>query len=312
MRATVKSEVRQQSFDRPYGRFVWIDVPELAQTRWENSHSIYGETADGKMESLDAATLDDANTFFRTYYTPRNASLAIYGDVDPAEAITLVRKYFAAIPAGAPPPSRDTREPPQQAEKRFVRVDSNAARPALAIAYHLPPRSSPDFWVMGILDQILVEGRDSWMHASLVQRRGLTEAVYGGLSPRHGTMYTINGPNFWAAYAFHDASQSPDTLLAGMDAEIERVRSGPVSGETLQRAINKARADFYAEWNAGFGEGRVDMLGQLALFDGDPGRINRLDKQFQDITADVVLRVAREYLAPRNRVVLQLRTKGNK
>ena len=71
VRATVKSEVRQQAFDRAYGRFVWIDLPELAETKWENSHSIYGDTPDQKMDPLDSASLADVRDFFRTLLLAR-------------------------------------------------------------------------------------------------------------------------------------------------------------------------------------------------------------------------------------------------
>jgi len=310
VRATVKNEVRQQSFNRPYGRFVWIDIPEFAQTRWENSHSIYGETPDGSMADLDSATVEDANIFFRAYYTPGNAVLVINGDFDAAQAMSWVNKYFGSIPAGSLATRRDRTEPRQQAEKNFARTDANASRPAVAIAYHLPARSDPAFWTMYVIDQILIEGRDSWMYQSLVNRKGMTDAVYGGLSASHGSAYTINGPNFWTAYVLHDRAQSPDSILHAMDVEIERIRSVPVDQGTLSRAITKARADFYSELNAGRGEGKVDMLGQLALFGDDPHRINRLEDEFLGVTPAMILATAREYLRSTNRTVLKLSAGG--
>jgi len=310
VRATVKNEVRQQAFDRPYGRFVWIDIHELAQTRWENAHSIYGDTPDGLMTALDSASLDDAREFFKTYYTPDNAALVVYGDIDADETLAIVTRYFGGIPRGQGVPRADRTEPRQTSERRASRVDRNAPRPALAIAYHMPPRSSRSFWVMGIIDQILIEGRDAWMYESLVQRRGLTEAVYGGISPQHGSIYTTNGPNFWAVFVYHDRGQSPDSILVAMDEQIERIRSSPVDQETLRRAIAKERANFYAESNANRGEGRADMLGQFALFDDDPLRLDRFDAEIRSVTPEMVLETAKEYLRPTNRTVLKLETKA--
>jgi predicted Zn-dependent peptidase len=202
----------------------------------------------------------------------------------------------------------DRTEPRQLAEKRFTRVDPNAPRPALAISYHLPPRSDPAFWTMGIINQILIEGRDSWMHRALVEERNLTDAIWGGLSARHGSMYTTNGPNFWTAYAFHDQSRSPDSLLRVMDEQITRLQTTPVDSATLARAITKARAEYYAELGAGRNEGIVDMLGQLALFGDHPSRINHIEDEFRSVTAGRVLAAAREYLRPGNRTVLVLNT----
>lgn len=159
---------------------------------------------------------------------------------------------------------------------------------------------------MGIIDQILVHGRDSRMYDALVRRGAFTEGVDGGISARHGTMYTVNGPNFWTVFVYFDHGQSPDSVLAGIDHEIERLRSAPVDEPTLHRAITKARANFYAELNEGRGEGRTDMLGQLALFDDDPGRINRIDAELRSVTPALILATAREYLRSSNRTVLTL------
>jgi predicted Zn-dependent peptidase len=305
-REVVKNEIRQQAFDRPYGRFVWIDIPEIAQTKWENAHSPYGETADGNLMAIDAATLADAHAFFHNYYSPDNAALAIYGDFDPVRALRWVQRYFGDIPRGPSRPHLDQEEPRQETERHVTRVDANAPRPALAIAYHSPPPRSPQYWAMGIIDEILVHGTDSWMHDALVSRRAVTDDVDGGISGRHGSLYTVNGPNFWSAFVYLDRAQSPDSVLAAMDQEIERLRSAPVDLETLRRAITKARAHFYAELNAARGEGRTDMLGQLALFDDDPERINRIEAELRSVTPALVLATAREYLRPSNRTVLVL------
>jgi len=308
VRATVKNEVRQQSFNRPYGRFVWIDVPELTQTRWENAHSIYGETPDGSIADLDSATVADAESFYRDYYSPANAVLVVQGDIDPSRVLPLIERYFGTIPPRPVGATTSVDEPPQIAEKRFKRVDPNAPRPAIAISYHLPPRSDPAFWTIAIIDQILIEGRDSWMHRALVDEHNLTEEIYGGISTRHGSMYTVNGPNFWTAFAFYDKSRSPDSLLRVMDEQIARLQAASVDSATLARAITKARADFYSELTANRNEGVVDMLGELTLFGDNPARINRIEDEFRSVTAQRVLSTARQYLRPENRTVLVLNT----
>ncbi|MEJ7809827.1 MAG: pitrilysin family protein [Gemmatimonadaceae bacterium] len=300
-RDVVKNEVRQNADDQAYGRFVWSDMPSLAQTKWENQHDVYGD-----MATLDAASLDDARQFYRTYYAPNNAALAIYGDFEPAQALAWVRKYFGDIPSAPRPPRADLREPRQTEEKRVAHTDARAARPALAIAYHMPPRNSREFWVMGVIDQLLLQGRDSWLAEAVVQRRGLAAAVYGGVSARHGNLYTVNGESFWTPYLFHDAAQSPDSILATIDAEIERLRAAPVDQATLARAVIKARSDFHFQANTNVGIGRVDLLGTLALFDDDPARINRIEDEFRAVTPELLHATAREYLRPTNRTVLFL------
>lgn len=305
VRATVKAEVRQQELERPYGRFVWIDLPELAQTKWQHGHSIYGDSAGKTTNALDSASLSDVRAFFATYYTPDNAVLVVEGDIDPAATLAMVQARFGAIPRGPGRSRPDRTEPRQDSERRVSVVDRNATRPALAIGYHSPPRASKDFWPMLAITHLLFDGRDSWMYEG-VTRKNLTDWVYGGVSARHGSIYTTNGPNFWTAYAFHDARVSTDSLLAAMDVVIDRLQRELVDDASLRRAIAKARTDYFAQWSQGFGEGKLDMLGQFALFDDAPQRVYTFDAELAAITAADVQRAAREYLRRGNRTVLLL------
>src|SRR5687767_15642827 len=85
----VKNEVRVNVLNQPYGGFPWLDMPQYANTNWYNAHNFYGDLSD-----LDAATLDDAASFFNTYYAPNNAAIAITGDFEPAQALAWVKQYF--------------------------------------------------------------------------------------------------------------------------------------------------------------------------------------------------------------------------
>ena len=311
-RNVVKNEVRQQAFDRPYGRFVWIDLPEVAQTKWVNAHSIYGDTPDGKMQALDAATLADAKRFFETYYTPSNAVLVVTGDFDVRATLAWITKYFAAIPSGPRRPSLDNVEPSQETERRTTRVDPNITRPALAVAYHMPPRSSSDFWTMQVIDHLLIEGRDAWIYDELVDRRHFVDAVYGGVSARHGSIYTTAGPNFWSTFVFRDAKAPVDSIVSSLESQIARLRNAPVDATELRRAIVKARANLVDEMAASRGEGLTDLLGQFALFDGDAERLNHIDEIFAATTPAMVLATARRYLRPEQRNILFLEPRARR
>lgn len=309
VRSVVKNEVRQQAFDRPYGRFVWIDLREAGFRHWENAHSIYGDTPDGKMNALDAATLQDARSFFETYYVPDNAVLVVYGDIETRQTLAWINEYFGSIPRGKRPRGAVPAEPPRTRELRVHSVDKNAGMPALAVAYHMPPRSSRAFWAMGVINQLLTGGRDAWLFESIIEQRQLTDGVFGEISPRHGSMYTVGGPSFWAIFLWHDAQKPVESFLAAIDTQVARVRGQPLDAATLARAITKLRTQFYGEWDAGRGDGRVDLLGQFALFDDDPSRLNRLDSELRAITAGLVWETAREYLKSTNRVILTLANK---
>src|SRR5687767_8578484 len=104
----VKNEVKVNVLNQPYGGFPWIDMPTAANVNWHNAHNFYGELKD-----LDAATLEDVERFFRTYYAPNNAALVVVGDFDPAATWQWIERYFAAIPAVPQPAKPDISEPRQ-------------------------------------------------------------------------------------------------------------------------------------------------------------------------------------------------------
>ena len=155
----VKNEVRVNVLNQPYGGFPWIDLPMTANTNWYNAHNFYGD-----LEHLDAATLADVSKFFQTFYAPNNAVIVVTGDFERAQTLAWIRKYFESIPSAVQPPKPDLTEPRQTAERRKGRTDPLATRPAVALAYHVPPRNTPEWFAMGLLDQILAQGNDSWLY----------------------------------------------------------------------------------------------------------------------------------------------------
>ena len=300
-RDVVKNEIQVNVHNQPYGGFPWLDLPQLAFENWANAHDYYGDFTD-----LDAATLDEARAFFRTYYAPGNAVLVITGDFDSGEARALVERYFGGIAAGPPSPAVDDLEPVQLAEKRHERVDRLASRPALAVGYHLPPRGSPEHWAMGLLDQVLLQGEDSRLTRALVKERGLTGEVAGGINLL-GNMYNYRGPMLWTASLLHDGAQSPDEILAAIDAVVDEVRDSPVGAPELDRARIKLRSGLYDIVGGYFGIGRADLLASYALFDDDPSRINGIEAAFAQVTPALMQRTAAEWLRPERRTVLALK-----
>jgi predicted Zn-dependent peptidase len=300
----VKSEVRVNVLNRPYGGFPWLDLPQYANTNWYNAHNFYGDLKD-----LDAATLDDVKKFFATYYAPNNAALVVVGDFDAAQTKGWIEKYFSSIPATPRPPLPDVSEPRQEKEKRASKPDALATRPALAIGYQMPKRNTPEYYAMGLLDQILLQGKDSRLYEAIVRKNGLSGDVTGGINLL-GNMHNINGPTLWMASLFHDADKTPDAILKVFDAEIEKLRTTPVDAATLDLAIVKIRSQLYDDVEAFFGFGRADLLASFAIFDDDPGRINRLEDEFRKVTPAILLSTAKEYLRPTNRTILTIEPKA--
>ena len=157
---------------------------------------------------------------------------------------------------------------------------------------------------MGLIDQILLQGQDSRLYRALVQKAGLTGEVDGGINWPLGNMHDVNGPTLFMASLFHDADKSADDVLKVLDAEVEALRAKPVEPAELERALVKLRSDFYANVEGFFGFGRADLLASFALFDGDPGRVNRIEEEFRKVTPELVQKTAQEWLRPSNRTVL--------
>jgi zinc protease len=294
----VKNEVRVNVLNQPYGSFPWIDLPMAANENWYNAHNFYGDLAE-----IDAATLEEANAFFAHYYAPNNAVLVVVGDFEPAQTRSWIRKYFGTIPPSELPPPPDLTEPRQLQQKRVSRVDSLANRPALAFAYHMPPRWTPDWYAMGMIDQILGQGRDSRLFQALVQEGSVTSDVSAGINWGLGSQFNYEGPMLWVVSLYHDTGTSPDSIMALVDREVEALRTRLVDQATLNRARTKMRSTLYDQVESFSGLGKLDLLASFALFDSDPGEINQLEAGFLAVTPEQIRNTAREWLRPENRTV---------
>lgn len=297
----VGNEVKVNVLNTPYGGFPWLWMPQFANTNWYNSHNFYGELKD-----IEAAKLEEVQKFFKTYYAPNNAALAIVGDFEPSAAKAMVEKYFGPIARADVPAIPDLTEPRQEKEVLATRKDNLANRPAIAFAYHMPPRNSPEYYAMGLLDQILIEGDDSLLYEDLVKKHGYTGRVSGGINVDLGDMFDYDGPMLWTTYLTHDASVKPDQILGSVDQVIDSLQSQPVDQKLLDRNLVKMRSYIYDSMNQFGGFGRANILACFALFDNDPSKINALEANFRSVTPELIQRTAREYLRKANRTVLIL------
>jgi predicted Zn-dependent peptidase len=296
----VGNEVKVNVLNQPYGGFPWLWLPQYANENWYNSHNFYGDLKD-----IEAAKLDEVKAFFKTYYAPNNAALAVVGDFDPDEAKAFIEKYFASIPAAKVPPPPDLTEPRQNSEKRATRRDPLVNRPAVAFGYHMPPRNTPEYFAMGLLDQILIEGDDSLLYQELVKKRGYSGAISGGINEL-GNMFDYDGPMLFSVSLIHDANVTPDQILSATDSIIDKLQTQPIDQSTLDRNVTKMRSSLYDTMTQEAGFGRADILASFALFDDDPSRMNDLESEFRKVTPEVIQKTAREYLRKTNRTVLVL------
>jgi predicted Zn-dependent peptidase len=300
----VGNEVKVNVLNRPYGGFPWVDMPQYANTNWYNAHNFYGDLKD-----IEAAKLEDVQKFFKTYYVPSNAALAVVGDFEPEQAKKWIEKYFAGITSAPQPKLPDLSEPRQEKEKRATKTDAQAKRPAIALAYHMPERNTPEYYAMGILNQLLLEGDDSLLYQELVKKRALTAEVNGGINLL-GNMYDYNGPMLWTAYLFYDNNVKPETIVSAFDAVMQKLQEKPIDQQTLNRSLVKLRSDLYDNEGGFFGVGLADLLCSFSLFDDNPARVNSIEAQFRKVTPALIQKTAREYLRSGNRTILEVEPKN--
>jgi len=292
----VSEEVRVNVLNQPYAFFEWIELWKNAFTNWNNSHNGYGE-----LDEINAATIEDVRSFFKTYYAPNNAVLTIVGDVDAADVKKMVEKHFGGIASQPLPAKVDLTEPAQTKEKRVSQTDKLANLPALATGYHLPPQSSPDFPAMALLVQILQGDDSSRWYQRLVKEKELTLDLTGGLN-YFGNEFDYTGPMIMTTRTTYKPGHTADEVLKEMDAVIADLVAKGVTDKELADAKVRFRSNFYSQLESSFG--KAHLLSALALFRDDPNLINTLLTPFENVTAAQVKVVAAKVLVASNRTVI--------
>ncbi|HXW55419.1 MAG TPA: pitrilysin family protein [Candidatus Cybelea sp.] len=297
-RDVVKEEVRVNVMNQPYGGFPWLDLPPIAFRNWPNAHNFYGDFAD-----LDAATVEDVRTFFRTYYAPNNAVLLMIGDLDPSEAFSLAKRYFEEIPRGPAPPRADVSEPPQTAERFGEIPEKFGPLAAIAVGYTMPPRGTPDWYTAGMIDRILHGGRAGRVYRRLVLEQQIAVEADGGTE-----LLDTNGPTQMVTRIFPKPEISTEQAMGAFDSVILDLALGGTNAEELDPVKVKMRADYYSMLEGGMGSfmprfGLMHYLATFALFDGDPDRVNTILDQFLAITPADVKSLAQNILVPSRRAI---------
>lgn len=288
-RNAVQEERRSGVDNQPYGK-TFEALGELAYENFAYEHSVIGSMAD-----LSAASVDDVATFFKTYYAPNNAVMAIVGDLDTKTTLAKVEKYFGPIAKQPAPPKVDMTEPPQKEERRQTLEDGLARLPRLDMAYKIPPSSSPDDDALTVLGTILSGGRSSRFYESIVRQKQLATTVNAGPGQ-------TRGPGLFNVVAIAAPGKALADVEAAIDAEIERVQNEPVADWELQKARTGARRGFVG--SLGSSLTKAVLLSQNALFYDNPNRINQTADNIAKVTAADVQRVAKTYLVKTGRTVV--------
>jgi predicted Zn-dependent peptidase len=291
-RDVVKNERRQRYDNVPYGtafeRLVALVYPE--------GHP-YHHLPIGSMADLDAATLDDARAFFRANYAPNNAVLAIVGDIDPAQALAWVQKYFGSIPShDGKAPLRDGTLPVVIGRELREELREDVPARALMAAYRLPPDGTRECDAADVALTVLGGGLSSRLYNRLVRRDRTA------MSAGFGLMRLAGAPSVgWLDVKAADGAGIPQ-IETTVDEELARLAAQAPAAEEMERA----QAQLEREWldRLGTVASRADELCRYAVLFGDPQLAFTAVDRILSITADEVQAVAAARLRPDNRAAL--------
>lgn len=239
-------------------------------------------------------TREDVQTFFDTYYVPSNLTIAIVGDVNPAEVKRLANTYFGRYKAQGKPAPVKVVEPPQT-ETREVTLRLQS-QPWYLEGYHAPEFNHPDEVIYDMIGNILSSGRTSRLYKSLVETKQIALAAQG-LNGFPGNKF----PNLMLFYALTAPGHTVEEVGSALRAEIERLKTEPVAPEELERVKTQARAGLLRSLSSNMG-----MAQALVEYDVKTGSWRNLFKQIDRIAAVTpadIQRVAKESFTPQNRTI---------
>ncbi|MEK6324257.1 MAG: pitrilysin family protein [Acidobacteriota bacterium] len=287
-RNAVQEERRRGIDNQPYAR-TSEKFQEVMYDNFAYKHSVIGS-----MDDLNAASLQDVKDFFRIYYAPNNAALALVGDVKADVALPRIKHYFEAIPSQPAPPVVDTTEPEQTTERRFTVDDPLARLPQIIIGYKGIVSNTPDAFAMQVLSQALASGQSSRLYQKLVKEKELVTGIFGFTNERRGVGY-------YQITATLAPGKKLEDVEAAINEEIARLQSEPIADWELDKAKNSSRRGSIQALQSSLGT--AIRLTQYAVFFNDPNLINAQFERIAAVTKQDVQRVATKYLKATNRTV---------
>lgn len=297
-RGVVKNERRWSVDNQPYGTW-WERLPALAfPAEHPFHHSLIGS-----FEDLNAASLGDVEEFFRTFYTPDNATLTIAGDFDVPAARELVERYFAPIPRGVgKPPMAPTDVPRLFGDWRREEVRDDIAVCRLFLAFRAPVYGSDEYFAASVCGAVLGMRRGSRLYRSLVRERQIASDV------RAFTFDLTQGTDLLIIDATAHPGVRPEALERAVCSEVDRLCATGATELDVTRAAVLLETDLVSSMQLA-GE-RADKLSQFATYFDDPWLVNAQAERYGAVTSEQVTRFAREHLGENNRASLMYVPRG--
>jgi zinc protease len=297
----VKSEAGVISEERLVGTDndnVGVMEEELYATAYM-AHSYEGPVL-GWMESIKNFNRADCVEYFKTYYAPNNAVVAIVGDINPEQTLAKMKQYLGGLPSGPPPPKVPRYEPEQRGAKR-VFLEREAEHEHIMRGYHIGDKDSPDRYTLEVIQFILTTGESSRLHQTLVNDLQLALYQYGGFEwgfdPDLFYFYVAVVPG--TGYAA--AEKAFDSVLTDLTS------NGPTEAE-LQKAKNSLTAGFYKSYKTN--NGTAEALARYQTLFNDWKAMYNYVPGVKAVTAEQVKEVMAKYFKPKNSTTVILVPEG--
>ncbi len=287
-RNVVTEERRMRTDSNPIGRLIEQFVAEAYV-----AHP-YHRPGVGYYSDLDSFSATDAQHFFDTYYIPSNMVVAVVGDVDPAQTMAVIEKYFSHIPSRAKPDERTTTEPPQNSERRVILHEHS--QPMYLEGYHRPDFRDKDDAVYDTLADLLSEGRTSRLYRTLVRDKKIASEAEGGTG-FPGVKY----PHLFYFFALPVPGHKPEEIGDVIHAEIERLKTEDISDDELKMVKTRAKANLIRSLDSN--DGLAQNLAVFQTLYGDWRELFRSVDRIDAVTKADIRRVANQVFVPTNRTV---------
>lgn len=289
-RQVVLEERNERIDNSPFG-----DVLEQLMANVYLAQS-YGWLTIGWRKDVEHITLDDCLNYYRTYYNPANAVIVVVGDVKAAEVQKIIEKQFGKISANSNVPRPFNNEPEQKGERR-ISYHKVSQLPLFIAGYQCPEAGHPDSYALDVLSAILSGGESSRAYQRMVYKDQIALAAGGQYQSME------QGGVFFAFSMMQPGKTTADGEKA-LYEEIDRLKNEPVTPEELQKAKNQIEARFYMGNQSNDDKG--SQLGYFQTILGDYKLLFQQADNYNAVTADDIMRVAKTYLGERNRTVVNV------
>lgn len=291
----VKEEKRLRVDNQPYGSI----LEKMLENAYRGTN--YQWAPIGSFEDIDAATDQDFVDFYETFYVPNNATLSIAGDIDMKETKALVAAYFGEIKRGTKDIPRPKITAPKLDSTITETVFDNIQVPAVIQGYRMPAQGTEDYYALQFLTQLLSGGQSSRFQKSLVDDKAMALAVQAiPLALEDGGLF-IN-------FALPNQGYSTEDLAVEVDKLIDQVKNELVPEREFQKLKNQIESDFISGYSSV--ESIAESLADYHVYFGNANLINTEIERYRKVTREDLMRVAKKYLVPENKVELTYRPKS--